>query len=305
MNAKRTVMMVTHAGRPDALRTARLVVERLTSAGIGVRMLGPEAEDVGCTGVEEVPGSESAADGAEVVIVVGGDGTLLRAAELARPAAVPLLGVNLGHVGFLAEAEPEDLAATVDGVAGRQYHVEQRMTVDVTVRQNGTVAATTWALNEASVEKGARQRMLEVVTEVDGRPLSRLACDGVVCATPTGSTAYAFSAGGPIMWPDVNALLIVPNAAHALFARPIVVAPSSVVDVDLISPGHQAVLSCDGRRSLPVPARARVRMRRGAQSVKVIRLGDVSFTERLVSKFQLPVRSLREASPPPVEDLDS
>jgi NAD+ kinase len=234
VNTKRTVLMVTHAGRADALRSARLVVERLTSAGIGVRMLASEAETVDCAGVEEVPASETAAEGAEMVIVVGGDGTLLRAAELARPAAVPLLGVNLGHVGFLAEAEPEDLAATVDRVVSRQYQVEQRMTIDVTVRQNGTAAADTWALNEASVEKGARQRMLEVVTEVDGRPLSRWGCDGVVCATPTGSTAYAFSAGGPVVWPEVEALLMVPISAHALFAGPMVVSPSSVLAVEVL-----------------------------------------------------------------------
>jgi NAD+ kinase len=138
---------------------------------------------------------------------------------------------------------------------------------------------------------------------VDERPLLRFGCDGLLCSTPTGSTAYAFSAGGPIMWPDVDALLVVPNAAHALFARPIVVAPTSVVDVDLVSAGHEAVLSCDGRRSLAVPAGARVRMRRGAESIKIARLGDLSFSDRLVSKFQLPVRSLREASPPP-DDVD-
>jgi NAD+ kinase len=310
-------MMVTHAGRPDALRTARLVVERLTRAGIGVRMLGPEAEEVGCTGVEEVPGSETAAEGAEVVIVVGGDGTLLRAAELARPAAVPLLGVNLGHVGFLAEAEPEDLAATVDRVVARQYQVEQRMTVDVTVRQNGTVIATTWALNEASVEKGARQRMLEVVTEVDGRPLSRLACDGVVCATPTGSTAYAFSAGGPVVWPEVEALLMVPISAHALFAGPLVVSPSSVLAVEVIgcsgsgstknaTPGSPAVhpettgavMWCDGRRRVDLLPGARVEVRRGAAPVLLAHLhgtgpGGASFTDRLVVKFGLPVSGWR------------
>jgi NAD+ kinase len=317
MNAKRTMMMVTHAGRPEALRTSRLVVERLTSAGIGVRMLGPEAEAVGCTGVEEVPASESAADGTEVAIVVGGDGTLLRAAELARPAAVPLLGVNLGHVGFLAETEPEDLTVAVDRVVGRQYRIEQRMTVDVTVRHDGTVAATTWALNEASVEKGARQRMLEVVTGVDGRPLSRLACDGVVCATPTGSTAYAFSAGGPVVWPEVEALLMVPISAHALFAGPLVVSPESVLAVEVIgcsgggterkaSPGSPvvhpettgAVMWCDGRRRVDLLPGSRVEVRRGEAPVLLARLHGTgpdaaSFTDRLVAKFGLPVNGWR------------
>ena len=165
------------------------------------------------------------------------------------------------------------------------------------------MATRAWALNEASLERTNRERMLEIAVAVDERPLLRFGCDGLICATPTGSTAYAFSTGGPIMWPDVDALLVVPNAAHALFARPFVVAPRSIVDVDLVSAQHEAVLSCDGRRSMAVPAGARVRMRRGELPVKVVRLNEVSFTDRLVSKFQLPVRSLREASPPPGGDF--
>jgi NAD+ kinase len=214
-----------------------------------------------------------------------------------------MLGVNLGHVGFLAETDPQGLSDAVDAIVSGRYGVEERVTVDAEILLDGAVADTAWALNEASLERTNRERMLEIAVAVDGRPMLRFGCDGLLCSTPTGSTAYAFSAGGPIIWPNVDALLVVPNAAHALFARPIVVAPSSVVDVDLVSPGHEAVLSCDGRRSLSVPAGARVRMRRGALSIKVVRLGDISFTDRLVSKFQLPVRSLREASPPPpVED---
>ena len=145
------------------------------------------------------------------MLVVGGDGTLLRAAELARPAGVPLLGVNLGHVGFLAEAEPEDLPAAVDLLLAGKYEVEERMTIDVTARLNGHQLAATWALNEATVEKAARERVVDLVTEVDGRPLSRWGCDGVVFATPTGSTAYAFSAGGPVVWPEVEALAARPD----------------------------------------------------------------------------------------------
>ena len=170
--------------------------------------------------------------------MLGGDGTLLRAAELARPAGTPLIGVNLGHIGFLAEAEPEGLTETVDALLAGKYWVEERMTLDVVARDNGTEIARTWALNEMTVEKAARERMVEVIIEVDGRPLSRWGCDGVVCATPTGSTAYAFSAGGPVVWPEVEALLMVPLAAHALFARPLVVSPDSVLAVELV---HAAV----------------------------------------------------------------
>jgi NAD+ kinase len=250
-----------------------------------------------------------------MVIVLGGDGTLLRAAEMARPAGAPLLGVNLGHIGFLAEAEPDDLAGAVDQVVEHRYTVEERMTIEVAVRQDGTVTASTWALNEASVEKLARQRMIEVVTEIDDRPLSRWGGDGVVCATPTGSTAYAFSAGGPIVWPEVEALLLVPISAHALFAGPMVISPSSVLAVEVIGVsgggsgrrvggGDEAaagVLWCDGRRSVDLPPGARVEVRRDALPVLLARLnrggreqaGGALFTDRLVAKFGLPVTGWR------------
>jgi NAD+ kinase len=227
------------------------------------------------------------------VIVLGGDGTLLRAAELARPSGTPVLGVNLGHVGFLAEAERADLAATVDKVASRAYDVEERMTVDVIVRENGDVTQSGWALNEASVEKASRQRMLEVIAEIDGRPLSRWGCDGVVCATPTGSTAYAFSAGGPVVWPEVEALLVVPISAHALFARPMVVSPRSVVALELLPDTSGGVLWCDGRRQIEVPPGARIEVRRGAMPVRLARLHQTPFTDRLVTKFGLPVAGWR------------
>ena len=225
MTGPRTVLVMAHTGRAAATGSARLVVGMLLAAGISVRILDTEADELRCPGAEVVRATPDAARDTEMVIVLGGDGTLLRVAEMARQAGVPLLGVNLGHVGFLAEAEHDDLPDVIDRVISRRYTVEHRMTVDVTVRQNGTVTATTWALNEASVEKVARERMIEVVTEIDGRPLSRWGCDGVVCATPTGSTAYAFSAGGPVVWPEVEALLMVPISAHALFAGPLVVSP--------------------------------------------------------------------------------
>src|SRR5260221_1066298 len=275
------MLLVAHTGRPSAVRIARIVVDRLTAAGVAVRVLAPEAADLGAAGADVVPVSSQAADGSEMVLVIGGDGTLLRGAELARPAEVPLLGVNLGHVGFLAEAEPEDLAEAVDQVVEGWYVTERRMTIDVTVRSNGDVTATTWALNEATVEKAARERMLDVVLEVDGRPLSRWGCDGVVFATPTGSTAYAFSAGGPVVWPEVEALLLVPISAHALFAGPMVVSPRSVLAAEVIgaASGHGetsgAVLWCDGRRRVDLDPGARVEVQRGGQPVLLARLRRV------------------------------
>jgi len=292
---QRTMLVTAHTGRENAVRSAQQVVEWLTAAGIAVRTI---AGELSCPGAEEVPVGDDAAEGAELVIVLGGDGTLLRAAELSRPAKVPLIGVNLGHVGFLAEAEPDGLADLVTKVVARMYAVEERMTIDVTVRSNGSALGSGWALNEATLEKAARERMVDVITEVDGRPLSRWGCDGVVCSTPTGSTAYAFSAGGPVVWPEVEALLMVPISAHALFAPPMVVSPQSVLAVELIA-GHEtsgAVLWCDGRRKVDLPPGARVEVRRGALPVLLARLhgpGPAGFTDRLVAKFGLPVAGWR------------
>jgi NAD+ kinase len=297
----RSVLLVAHTSRHQIAALANQATSRLQSAGFEVRRVSDEAPSVADAGVRVLP-LERAAVGAELVLVLGGDGTFLRAAELARPAGVPMLGVNLGHVGFLAEAEPHRFSDAVDAIVNCSYDVEERVTVDADVYIDGDLRARAWALNEASLERTNRERMLEVGVAVDGRPLLRFGCDGVLCATPTGSTAYAFSAGGPIMWPNVDALLVVPNAAHALFARPIVVAPDSTVDIDLPSDGHEGVLSCDGRRSVPVPAGARVQLRRGERPVRIVRLGQWSFADRLVNKFQLPVRSFRDASAPP-DDL--
>src|SRR4051812_19369303 len=293
---RRCVLFVGHTGRPEALRAVRDAARRFADAGVTVHVLAEEADDLALPGARSIAAEPSAAEGCEVVVVFGGDGTLLRAAELARPSRTPLLGVNLGHVGFLAEAEPEDLAATVDRVVARDYEVEERMTIDIAVMVDGQVTSRDWALNEASVEKASRQRMLEVVIEVDDRPLSRWGCDGVVFATPTGSTAYAFSAGGPVVWPQVDALLLVPISAHALFARPLVTSPHSVLAVEVLSASDGAgVLWCDGRRMVALPWGARLEARRGEHPVRFARLHTAPFTDRLVAKFDLPVRGWRGA----------
>jgi NAD+ kinase len=298
----RSVLLLAHTGRDDIAAAARRATERLQAAGVEVRMLAQEAADVGLTGVQHCDDGPGSAAGAELVLVLGGDGTILRSAELARAASVPLLGVNLGRVGFLAEAESADLDLTLDRVLDRDYEVEERMTLDVDVLLDGAVTDTGWALNECSVEKAARERMLELLVEIDGRPLSRWGCDGVVAATPTGSTAYAFSAGGPVVWPTVDALLVVPNSAHALFARPLVVAPSSLIAFDVLPSGATGVLACDGRRTVDLPHRARVEVRRGQDPVLLARIRGKPFTDTLVRKFALPVdgwRGARENVAPP------
>ncbi|MFD9705740.1 NAD kinase [Lentzea sp. NPDC059081] len=293
----REVLLVVHTGHQSNIDLARQVAGRLAVGGVTTRVLDDEARDLGpscCTKV--VPADDHAAEGTELVLVLGGDGTLLRGAELARPARVPVLGVNLGRVGFLAEADSDALHEAVGHVLERDYFVEERMTLDLIAKVNGEVVVKTWALNEISVEKLIRERILEVVVEVDGRPVSAFGCDGVLCATPTGSTAYAFSAGGPVVWPDVQAILVVPSNAHALFARPLVVSPKSHVAFEIEATGHPAALSADGRRTFELPAGARIEIVEGEVPLKVVRLRQAPFTDRLVEKFDLPVKGWRGPS---------
>ena len=293
-DGNRYALLVVHVGRETNLRTAERVADGLIAAGLRPRVLSCEAHDLKLAdGVEVVNSDAHAADDVEMIIVLGGDGTLLRAAELAHPTGAPVLGVNLGRIGFLAEVDKDDLSAAIDAVARHRYRVDERMTIDVRATHNGTELASTWARNEVSVEKSTREKILEVVLEVDGRPVSEFGCDGVLCATPTGSTAYAFSAGGPVIWPDVEALLLVPSNAHALFARPLVVSPDSAVAVELGADGHPAVLCCDGRRTVELPPGARIEVTRSGTPVRLVRLTAQPFTDRLVRKFSLPVQGWR------------
>ncbi|WP_090860772.1 NAD kinase [Nocardioides lianchengensis] len=300
MTGPRRVLMLTHTGRDEARDVALAFCKALTGHGIVVRLIESEARDLGLDPAAYDPTIEltaaevGASEGCELALVIGGDGTILRAAEITHAAGTPVLGVNLGHVGFLAEAEYDHVESTIDAIVQRRYGAEDRMTLDVRVFHDGEQVFRTFAVNEASVEKAARERMLEVVVEVDGRPLSRWGCDGVVCATPTGSTAYNFSAGGPVVWPEVEALLMVPISAHALFARPLVVAPTSVLAVELLARADGAgVLWCDGRRAFDLPPGARIEVRRGEVPVRLVRLQEAPFTDRLVAKFGLPVEGWR------------
>ena len=291
----RRILLVTNTRRQEAVTAARATAEALLDQGMGVAATRDECEVLAVPGVvpvESLP-EGSAATGCELVVVLGGDGTVLRGAERARGMGVPLLGVNLGHVGFLAELEREDLQEVVQAVVARDYRVEQRMTVDARILDNGVEVVHTWALNEVSIEKAPEDRMLDLMVEVDGRPLSRWLCDGVVCATPTGSTAYSFSAGGPIVWPEVEALLLVPLSAHALFARPLVTAPTTRIVIESVAPEKQGVLWADGRRSFPLPHNARIEVSRHPEPVSFARLRDAPFTDRLVAKFALPIQGWR------------
>src|SRR6516225_3073436 len=304
-SAHRTVLLVVHPGREEATETARRVQKVLGDNGIALRVLSAEAVDRGplhlapddmrAMGVEiEVVDAEpQAAQGCELVLVLGGDGTFLRAAELARNVEIPVLGVNLGRIGFLAEAEAEHIDRVLDHVIARDYRVEERLTLDVVVREAGRVVEQGWALNEVSLEKGPRLGVLGVVVEIEGRPVSAFGCDGVLVSTPTGSTAYAFSAGGPVLWPDLDAILVVPNNAHALFGRPMVTSPEATIAIETEADGHDALVFGDGRREMLRPADSRLEVKRCGTPVKWARLDSAPFTDRLVRKFRLPVTGWR------------
>ncbi|WP_370566245.1 NAD kinase [Cryobacterium sp. BB736] len=296
--AERRMLVIAHTGRAESIEAAATVCRQLLAADIAPAMPDDELEflierDSTLHRVQALHSGDPV-DDFELAIVLGGDGTILRTAELLRGSSTPLLGINLGHVGFLAEIEREGINDCVQRALDRDYVVEERMTLDVQVMVDAEVVYESWALNEATVEKASRERMLEVVIEVDERPLSSFGCDGVVMSTPTGSTAYSFSAGGPIVWPGVDAMLLVPLSAHALFARPIVVGPDSQLAVEV----HErtqglGVLWCDGRRTRDLPPGARVVVHRSPIPVRLARLEPAPFTDRLVRKFALPVTGWR------------
>lgn len=290
IGAPSRVHVVVNSQSQHALRIADSVDAGLSNHGIATSRESDESENApfSTQDLNSVPGLLAT----DLILVIGGDGTMLRAAELGRDSGAAILGVNLGHVGFLAEAEEENLEFVIDAISAGRWSVEERLALDVIVRHGSEVVDQTWALNEISLEKHEREKMISVLAHVDDHPLSRWGCDGVICATPTGSTAYAFSAGGPIVWPEVSALLLLPISAHSLFARPSVIAPTSVIRLEL-SPEADAVMWADGRRMIAVAAGSNLEVRAHEHPVRFARLVTSPFTDRLVAKFQLPVEGWR------------
>jgi len=278
-----------------------LQIERTLEACSNLEALGLNClfatEDFDRLGISASSNSESKKfldQALEIVLVLGGDGSILRAAELSRAQEAPLIGVNLGHIGFMSEAELNELEVVIAAIDKKAYKVGHRVALEVQVFEGSEVVFESWALNEVSVEKSARERMLEVVVEVDSRPVSSFGCDGVLISTPTGSTAYAFSVGGPVIWPDVQAMMLVPISAHALFARPLVVAPDSELAIEVLkrSPGA-GVMWCDGRRAIDLGPGSRIEVRKSNKPVWMAILSDAPFSDRLVKKFALPVTGWR------------
>ena len=269
-NQPSKVLLVVHPSREDARAYAQDLSALLVKSGYVV--------------------STDDAEGAEIAIVLGGDGTILRAAQLCRNTNIPILGVNLGSVGFMAEIQKPSVESVLIAIQKKSYKSEPRLVVHFSIIRAGTELSSGWALNEVVIE-GLPGAMIQLFVQVDGRPLSRWGCDGVICSTPTGSTAYAFSAGGPVVWPEVPALVLLPIAAHALFSRPMVISPDSTIAIDVES--DDALLSADGFRRTDLKAGDRIIITRDSNTVSLAHIGDSPFTDRLVAKFKLPVEGWR------------
>jgi NAD+ kinase len=276
----KTVLLVTHPTRPEAISTANELSKLLAQKQI----------DVFATIKTNGANDFKASDNIDLAVVLGGDGTMLRAAEIFRGKQVPILGINLGHVGFLAEIERPSLTEIVDAIASGTFSIEERMSLNYQLLRAGKVIESGWALNEVLVERNDHQ-MIDLFVQIDHRPLSRWWCDAVICATPTGSTAYAYSAGGPVVWPEVDALVLLPLAAHALFSKPMVVSPNSEIAIDLES--DSADLNADGIRRTKLQKNDRVVLTSDKEDVLLAHIKPATFTDRIVAKFKLPVEGWR------------
>ena len=280
----RRAILVIKGDRPEAIAASEKIAAELVSADFELFTISKVSlKQVTACDASELPASE-------IVIVLGGDGTILRGAEIAREQNIPLLGINLGHVGFLAEVEKIDLKEVSRSIISKDYVMDSRMVLSYSVTRNGVIVNSGWALNEVTVERNSTT-MVDLLVEIDSRPLSRWGCDGLICSTPTGSTAYAFSAGGPVLWPEVEALVLLPISAHALFSRPMVVSPQS--EIVVLVESSDAILSADAIRKFPLQLGDRVHIKKDSSIVKLAHTKGTIFTDRLVAKFKLPVEGWR------------
>ena len=284
MSQKRAAVLVVNPSRSEAVEAATVLAGLLQKANFDLFTI----SDVSISGV-----TNCAADDlpeVEIAVVLGGDGTILRGAELTRERNIPLLGINIGHVGFMAEVIRPEISEVAKSVIDKSYGLDSRMVLAYEVIRGGKVIDTGWALNEVTVER-QHTTMVELFVQIDGRPLSRWGCDGLIASTPTGSTAYAFSAGGPVLWPEVEALVLLPISAHALFARPMVISPKSEIVVEIQS--DEALLSADALRKFPLVNGDQVRITRDASKILLSHIVATTFTDRIVAKFKLPVEGWR------------
>ena len=273
MSNQRAILLLVNASREEAKGAAETISKILVAAGI--KIYTPADSDIAHV---------------EVVLVLGGDGTILRGAEFALKENIPLLGVNLGHVGFMAEVEAFTFEKVAQAVIDKNYVLDPRMLLTFQVKRGKNIIDQGWALNEISIERKSTT-MAELFVQIDDRPLSRWGCDGIICATPTGSTAYAFSAGGPVLWPEVQAMVLLPIAAHALFAKPMVIAPTSTIGITIES--SDASLSADALRKIELEKNDHIEITKNSKQVILAHLKSTIFTDRLVAKFKLPIEGWR------------
>ena len=276
----KSILLVTHPMRAEAISAANEIAKLLIAKQ---KKVYSTIDTVGAN-------SFSDSDQVDLAVVLGGDGTMLRAAQICRGKNTPILGINLGHVGFLAEIDRPSVAQIVDSISAGSFTVEERMSLNYQLQRGGKTILDGWALNEVLVERNDHQ-MIDLFVQIDHRPLSRWWCDSVICATPTGSTAYAYSAGGPVVWPEVDALVLLPLAAHALFSRPMVVSPNSEIVLDLES--ESADLNADGIRRTKLEKSDRIILTSAKEDVLLAHIKAATFTDRLVAKFKLPVEGWR------------
>jgi NAD+ kinase len=276
------VGLVVHGRREQALVAGREVVARCRERGISTRSV----QDVDVGADERTP-RDVLAEEVAMVISVGGDGTLLRAAHIAAGAGVPVLGVNVGRLGFLAEIEPDEVAEVLDAFAAGRLGSEERMTITAEA-EGADWREPQWALNEVMVEKRARHRVITLGVRVGEDHVTTFSGDGVIVATPTGSTAYSFSARGPIVSPENECLVVTPVAPHMVFDRSLVLAPTDTVTLE-VQGEEPGLLSADGRPALELPVGCRVVIRRSDRPARLLRRkASQSCYMKLRRKFSLP-----------------
>jgi NAD+ kinase len=287
------VLVIIHNNSVEAENVAAKVCKQLQNKKIEIFAPSEDAKVLEKNGVKVQIFESSKEDSANLALVFGGDGTILRAVEVSRDKKIPILGINLGHVGFLAEAELEHLEDVVKSITEHSWIEEDRLALEVAVFKDNNKVFSTFALNDVAIEKSEPGHMFDVILEIDSQPVSRLSGDGIICATPTGSTAYAFSAGGPVVWPSVEAICVVPISAHALFAKPLVVSTHSKIAIEIPANGTNGHLTADGRRSFDLFPGMRIEITKSKDYVHLARMEDKSFSQTLVKKFQLPVEGWR------------
>jgi NAD+ kinase len=279
-----TIGILINRGKPKAFIVMRELVRLLEQRNAGVLLEMDVAREIGRPELgaseEELPVR------ADIAFVLGGDGTLLGVARKFAAYHVPILGFNLGHLGFLSEAEPDSLASAVDRVLAGDYYIEKRIMLDAEVVRDGEVRDTSIALNDVGIAKGSFSRMITSTVYMDGMYLGTYSGDGVIVSTPTGSTAYSLSCGGPIVWPGVNSLLLTPICPHTLTARPMVLPTDCLLEIK-VSATHQDIgLTIDGQLGYRLEVDDVIRVRTSPCITSLIKWKERSFFEVVRRKLQ-------------------